>query len=286
MALGGRVRGRACAVAVFLAALLAGGVPCAGAAPALTDAQLVYCLAQQHRTELVGAAGALGLVTADSRPEHVVRAAGGRARRLSAWAKERPTDFERACKALVDASALDQAGPADSGKPPFLEWFLPLLVGAGLTWAATEYRSARDHSRSAANEIRAASGTFRAAVGDYVRAWVGTTVGAAPSMATLDQARRNLAASLARATGHRKRWTFARDVLDDLHGPRYRVELAGAWLGKNEQVKQAHAEHIESLLRAFDADTELIASAVQSLSPVKRRRMRTRTPASVGVSLT
>ncbi|WP_255950772.1 hypothetical protein [Streptomyces odontomachi] len=268
------------------ALLMGGGAQSAAARASLTDAQLVFCLAREHRAELVGAAGALGLVTADSRPGHIVLARGGAARQWSAWVKGRPADFERACTALVDASALDQAAPSDSGKPAFLEWFLPLLVGAGLTWAATEYRSARDRGQSAANEIRAVSGAFRAAVGDYASAWVGTTVGPAPSLSALDQARRTLAATLARTTGHRKRWSFARRFLDDLHGPRYRVEIAEGWHGRNEQEKQARAEHVEGLLRAFDTDTELLASAVQSLSVVKRRRMRTRTPASTGVSLT
>lgn len=248
---------------------------------ALPDDRVVFCLSAEHRSGLVDAATALGLVKPGSRPDRISPLRGGGPVDLTAWRVRDSAAFRKACTALVGSAALAQAAPENAGGSGFLTWFLPILVGAGLAWGATEYRSMRDRGQAAANEIRAAAAEFRVTAGAYAASWVQTTVAGAPSAEGLDRSRTAAVASLSRTVGHRTRWRFARQVLADLNGPHYRAALTSAWQGVDQQGRRARAERIEEALRGFEADVEKIAAAVQSLSFPRRRRMRRGTPPSL-----
>ncbi|MFG2951559.1 hypothetical protein [Streptomyces adustus] len=150
------------------ALLLAAGAAPASAAPSASDerdVQLVYCLSDAHRDDLVTAAVALGLLapggTAGQDSVQPVRPAGsagpsgaassvgpsgaaspvgpspsasagavgsGGRMTLRQWAGRRTDDFTRACSALMAAEA-DSGGPAAQGSGAEDGWFETFLKG-------------------------------------------------------------------------------------------------------------------------------------------------------------
>ncbi|MFD7874226.1 hypothetical protein ACFV5G_08910 [Streptomyces sp. NPDC059766] len=149
------------------ALLLAAGAAPASAAPSASDerdVQLVYCLSDAHRDDLVAAAVALGLLVPGSTagqdsvqpvrpvgsagPSSATGAAGpstspgapgptasasavgsGGRMTLRQWAGRRTDDFTRACSALMAAAAADSGGPAAQGSGAEDGWFETFLKG-------------------------------------------------------------------------------------------------------------------------------------------------------------
>lgn len=258
-------------------------VPGTAWAASPSDAEKVFCLTGAGRQGVVDAAVALGLAAAGSTSAGVDPAGGAvESLGLDTWRKREPADFRRACTAHVKAAGLTQGAPASSASSPgFLTWLLPLLVGALLTLGSAEFRSKRDRGLADANGIRAATVAFRDSVSSYAAAWSETTVGAKPSSAALDTARRQLVTTLRRATAGRGKWEFAAQLVRDLEGPRYRSELTDGWQADRTAGRLPdRVERLGALLGALESDVERIATAVQDLTPGPRRRMRRDTPAS------
>ncbi|MGX1545045.1 hypothetical protein [Streptomyces adustus] len=188
------------------ALLLAAGAAPASAAPSASDerdVQLVYCLADAHRDDLVAAAVALGLLvpgsTAGQDSVQPVRPAGsvgpsgaagsvgpsasaaavgsGGRMTLRQWAGRRTDDFTRACAALMAAEA-DSGGPAAQGSGAEDGWFetflkgLPALAaGALLTLGGQFSERVSSERRLSRQRLRTDEAAFRGAARTYLTAY-------------------------------------------------------------------------------------------------------------------
>ncbi|MDF5758189.1 hypothetical protein [Spongiactinospora sp. TRM90649] len=156
---------------IVVVVTLALAAPAHAADPEEIDKRLVYCLGQERRAGLAEAAVTLGLATPGA-PREQVRLAG-RALTLEQWRSARPGDFDRACRALMaadpDLRTTGEPGPFDL----LLTVLLPVVVGAALAMATTEWRAAATAGAQAGGELNDAALTFAAAHREFLAAWRG-----------------------------------------------------------------------------------------------------------------
>ncbi|MFD9003373.1 hypothetical protein ACFV0T_20750 [Streptomyces sp. NPDC059582] len=166
------------------ALLLAGAAAPVSAAPAASgerDVQLVYCLAAAHRTDLVAAAVALGLLTPDGTAAgDSVRPVGSGGRMtLQRWAGQREDDFSRACSALMTSAAGSRAASAqgsggeDGWFVTFLKGLPVLAVGALLTLGGQLSERVSSERRQSRQRLRTDEAAFRGAARAYLTAYEG-----------------------------------------------------------------------------------------------------------------
>ncbi|MGH3244094.1 MAG: hypothetical protein ACRDNL_27200 [Spirillospora sp.] len=128
------------------------------------EARKVYCLSRDQWPKLVDAIVAMNLgerpsgvpspaTSATPRPDQIL--VGGRLTDLRTWSDRHPTEFARACDAVVKTAAAPKdkqgGGGLFSGIPA---WLLPLVAGAVLTMFTTELRGAIDRGRALARTLR------------------------------------------------------------------------------------------------------------------------------------
>ncbi|MFI0416708.1 hypothetical protein [Spongiactinospora sp. 9N601] len=180
--------------------------------PDEADRLLVYCLGARQRADLAAAATTLGLVSPGSAPDEVRLA--GRPLTLERWRMVRPDDFDRACRALATAEP-DMRGPESPGPlTAMLSVLIPVVAGALLTLATTEWRAAAGAGAQTGNELFAASTAFAAAHAAFLAGWRRGDA----EVAALEAARETLAAKIGNAALARPAWTEPARLLAMLGG--------------------------------------------------------------------
>ncbi|MFJ8112659.1 hypothetical protein [Streptomyces sp. NPDC096132] len=159
-----------CGATLALAAAPAAAAP---AGSPSRDVQLVYCLSDAHRVDLVAAAVRLGLLTADSGADSV-RTVGARRRMPPLrWAEVREEDFARACSALMAATsgapaAATPGAAEEDWFPTFLKGLPPLVVGVLLTLGGQIFERTSSEQRDMKRQLRSEESAFRTAVREYL----------------------------------------------------------------------------------------------------------------------
>ncbi|WP_416983337.1 hypothetical protein [Streptomyces sp. T028] len=236
-----------------LALVAASPTVAAAAGSPSRDVQLVYCLSDAHRVDLVAAAVRLGLLTAESTTESVRSVGTPRQISSQRWADVHQKDFARACSALMAATAGTPVTAAPS--PAEEDWFLtfvkglpPLLVGVLLTLGGQLFERTSSERRELKKQLQSEESAFRWAVGAYLEAYEDD---AGADHTAVRGCREGLIAALGRLPGSPARRRAARLVAADipLGEPLPRVR-DGAPLGKDARSDLARAERT-SLNRAL-----------------------------------
>jgi hypothetical protein len=192
-------------MSLLVLVLLAG----CGAAPAISDAALAYC--SSHRSETVDAAVALGVGNSTTFGNRIV-VDGNTTLEFDEWRRSRQPEFERACAAAAEPQ---MRPPAPSSTPAWivpaitaLAGLLSTLLGARITWVATNRREDRNRAVDHGIALRKAS---RELV-DEVRAYCDTQLKGPASATELRRKRDLLNTQLAVTKLMRPEWS-APDVL-------------------------------------------------------------------------
>jgi hypothetical protein len=264
---------------LLLLALVASSAPATGGshvASANDDAQDVFCLAPARINDLVNAAVTLRLARQgpasgmfdDSSPATPITA--------DAWRRSQPQKFQRACAALVSATALPQAAKSATSQTDLrstLKVLLPVTAGALLALLAGEWRSARDRGRLEADGIRSAAISFRQTIDDYLRAWSAATVIAAPDPGAIEQRLRDLSLLLRRIQLRKARWCSLNNLLGKIDIVKYRREWFADW-PPGQDARRGKARVIETEVDDFVAHIEDVAVAVERWSKPHRQAGR------------
>ena len=230
------------------------------------DAQLVYCLAPVHRTDLLTAAVRLGLLKADAKvtPEQ--------------WAKDHDDDFGRACAALMAAESDSPGTAAQAREADGDGWLMTalkqlplLLLGALLTLGGQSYERGSAQRRSLRLELRTAENAYRDAVREYLDTY-GESYARANHSA-VRSAREALTAALSRVPGPAARLAAADRIADGLPLAEPLPRNKGIYLLDDEtRTRIANEEHAS------------VASCLRSLPELNRAfpywSWRTRRPGS------
>ena len=256
--------------------------PTPALADGLEDAQSVFCLAAAHRTSLVAAASTLDLVSDGSSPKSIqVKSqlfTGEHA--IEAWRNRSPTGFEKACKALIEATSISEGNSRkENSNLDFLNWLLPIVAGSALTLLATELQGARARRIAVADSIRVASTAFRDSLIEYTTAWTQTAMGGEPNTTILDKQRTQLITALRKA-GIRDSWPFLKKLIEYIDSPDYRKKLKEGWHGGRPEREQK-ANTLLSHMARLEADGERVATLTASIVPITLRRGRKKNPTSV-----
>ncbi|MGW1716970.1 hypothetical protein [Streptomyces sp. NPDC002156] len=210
------------------------------------DAQLVYCLAPVHRTDLLTAAVRLGLLKADAQvtPEQ--------------WAKDHDDDFGRACTALMAAESDSPGTAAQARKADEDSWLMTalkqlplLLLGALLTLVGQSYERGSAERRSLRLELRTTENAYRDAVREYLATY-GVSYDRADHSA-VRSAREALTTALSRVPGPAARLAAAERIADGLPLAEP-LPRSGTYLFDDEtRTRIANEEHasVASCLRAL-----------------------------------
>jgi hypothetical protein len=121
--------------------------------PALSEVQRVYCGASGNDVTVVEAAVALGML-AEGSSSAALRTSARTFTSIQEWSTTRSQDYARACQDAISADALRRGAQSGTGSS-----FFPLVgvaLGAALTLATTEWKSARDRLKKQAETLRAA----------------------------------------------------------------------------------------------------------------------------------
>ncbi len=273
-------------LAVIAGVLLLAAFACPPArADALTDSETVFCLSADNRKSLADAGVALRVLSAGSTSSDLTskhRKFSGVAA-IESWRSEAPSDFNKACKALVKSTALSQGNsPKEESKLSFLSWLLPIVIGALLTMLATEMQGARARKLAAAEQIRIATADFRDALNQYITSWLESSPGGKPSTSQVDQRRLQLIVTLRKA-GLRGEWPFVGRLISHLEEPQYGRNIDEGWTGPLSS-KQSKADEMRRNLGRLEADSELVASTIASTIPLWMRTSRKKSPSVSSVS--
>ncbi|UIX34839.1 hypothetical protein [Streptomyces sp. GQFP] len=210
------------------------------------DAQLVYCLAPAHRTDLRTAAVRLGLLKADAdvTPEQ--------------WAKDHGDDFGRACAALMAAES-DSPGTAAQAKEADKDgWLMTalkqlplLLLGALLTLGGQSYERGSAERRSLRLELRTTENAYRDAVREYLDTY-GVSYARADH-SPVRSAREALTAALSRVPGPAARLAAAERIADGLPLAEPLPRSGDYLLDSETRTRIANEEHtaVASCLRSL-----------------------------------
>ncbi|MGW3653236.1 hypothetical protein [Streptomyces sp. NPDC000878] len=211
------------------------------------DAQLVYCLAPAHRTDLLTAAVRLGLLKDGAKvtPEQ--------------WAKDHDDEFGRACAALMAAESDSPGTAARAEEADGDGWFMTalkqlplLLLGALLALGGQSYERGSAERRSLRLELRTTENAYRDAVREYL-----DTYGASYDLAdhsAVRSAREALTAALSRVPGPAARLAAAERIADGLPLAEPLPRSGGGYVLDSEtRVGIANEEHasVVSCLRSL-----------------------------------
>jgi hypothetical protein len=181
---------------------------------AARDARLVFCLQSAHRTELIGAAQALGLARPAAAGDVLV---GGQQLTLEGWRHRRRADFNRACTAVA-ADGMPAAAPASDATTSTLDVLLPVAAGALLTLGIDDLHRASDRGWAKADAMRAAWRAFAGAADDYVQLRLRGDQAGVPPAQLLDESRVDLVTTLRDVHSRHRRSTTIRALQDRLAG--------------------------------------------------------------------
>ncbi|MBB6399444.1 hypothetical protein BKA00_006358 [Actinomadura coerulea] len=236
----------------------------AAAGDTADDARLVHCLSPAHQTELVNAAVALGLGERAAARTHIKVA--GKATPLDAWRKQKPEAFDRACKALYEASKEGGSSGGGSGALSLSELVKILLAaaaGAVLTMLAGDWRSARDTGMLRADELRRAARQYGSAASEYAQAWVSYSAGPLPSDEAVGKAGAELDAQLRRYELLRKRWRAPTRLRTTLATAPLGDALGSGWGGTSSQDRASRSQDIDTALAEVRDGCEVLALALE-----------------------
>lgn len=211
------------------------------------DAQLVYCLAPTHRTDLLTAAVRLGLLKDGAKvtPEQ--------------WAKDHDDEFGRACAALMAAESDSPGTAARAEEAAGDGWLLTalkqlplLLLGALLALVGQSYERGSAERRSLRLELRTTENAYRDAVREYLDTY-GVSYDRADHSA-VRSAREALTVALSRVPGPAARLAAAEGIADGLPLAEPLPRNSGIYLLDDEtRTRIANEEHasVASCLRSL-----------------------------------
>ncbi|WP_327345019.1 hypothetical protein [Streptomyces europaeiscabiei] len=245
------------------------------------NSEIVFCLDIDRRDELVSAAVSLGLIGPKSSQVSIRKDAtlfsGSSA--IEKWKKQHSADFNKSCSALIKATAISEGNaPKKETNLDFLNWLLPVIAGAALTFLAAEFQAARARRIANADAIRTCSAAFRDALIEYATEWTNNTTGGEPAATLIDKQRMQLITALRKAE-IRKNWPFLTQLIDYLDGPHYRHGIKEGWHGTLTD-RQRRAGDIQSHMTRLEADTEQVATMTSSAIPLFLMRGKKKSPTS------
>ncbi|MCI2418127.1 hypothetical protein MOQ72_11880 [Saccharopolyspora sp. K220] len=233
------------------------------------DATKVYCLSTAQQGSLVDAAVALGLAERTADATSLVVTGTTRPLKVEDWSKQRPSDFDRACKAL-SAPAL-AANP--SGAQALWNVLLPVVAGAVLTLLTTTWRDETSRGRLLADDLRTAATAFTSAAKEYLGGW---TEPGAPRPAEQDvrDRRAELAARLRTVRVLHSRWRAPREAQQQLTGNRLGDEIVQGWTTIRDDERTQRAATLHDELSQLDTTINQIAHALERPWRPHRRMRR------------
>jgi hypothetical protein len=211
-----------------------GASACGAGETDLTDAQVVYCLADGHVPALVDAAVDLGLAAAvEGEQNEQVVVVGKRTLTPGEWRDAQPDAFERACRAISPAAAAESSGFLLPG----LFGTLNVIVGAAIAFGVGRWVERSSRGRQQARALRATAAAFVVAASAYARDLEDRTRAERPSDSTVRERRADLMTELRaieaeypRSTARRILATLSTELsADSLRGWRVTVpaDIAG-----------------------------------------------------------
>ncbi|MGI8334408.1 tetratricopeptide repeat protein [Actinomadura scrupuli] len=249
---------------------------CSSAQPSADrDAAAVYCLSQQHRTELTDAAATLGLARNGAAGRLIV---GGRELTVEEWRRTRPADFDRACTALTTSKSISAGKNGSSPLQITAVVVIPLVLGAIIALFSAELFRRREQHRIEAERLLNATDAFRREAESYLRAYVGSPSGR-PDSHELERLREDLKAELSRIIQDHPRWRIPALLHNALTRGTYGDELTSGW-GQPPQDRRARAEVLTEGLATLVGGLLAVAYALRR--PWSRRvRMLTSDDSSI-----
>jgi len=181
------------------------------------------------------------------------------------WLAQNPIGAARACEALVAADRLvstPKIDPPGSFKQTALV-LLPVLIGAALTWLATERRSGRDRDRALADALRKRVTDLRAAGTAFGAEWVAGGI-VKPQSHQVDESRNALLGELRRVNASRPTWQLATGLVALIEGCTLDDAIDASWPAE-PQPRRARARALDAWLRALEDDVAI--SRARSRTP-------------------
>jgi hypothetical protein len=136
-----------------------------------TDSDRVYCLSEEHQSELVEAAVALDLAQQAGTDDRLK--VDGREITPKEWWSDRPQDFQRVCLALNPPqqrlNPLEAMLSNESGLASGLAGVLGALVGSGILYLSERTRDRTQRREDEARRLNDLGTTFKATVENFVR---------------------------------------------------------------------------------------------------------------------
>jgi hypothetical protein len=228
------------------------------------NAQVVYCLSPQHRSDFLEASANLKLADpVPGQPAQVL--VGKRQLALRDWPTDRAAgdDFRQACAAFAGATdgpvAAAQAGGGGNTVVTFLLALLTALVPVGLTsWLGylTAARKDADALRqSRTDALRNAALGFARATEAYLRVRTSTADPGTDLLATMHERRLELAAALAPMIGAVPGWERPRTLRTRLES-----ELRADVVGRVGKIDEPLADRIRANVDALTTEAEAVAA--------------------------
>lgn len=242
-------------------------VACSSESPAAADQRLVFCLAEDRRSDLVAAAVVLEPSAAADDPG-LVRVPDGRELTPVQWRIAQPESFDRACRALNPPRSAGQPNQLVSSLLPFGT----ALVAALLTFVGSRLRDITLRGEQQARALRVALSPFVSATEDYVREWESGPA-QTPQAREVHDRRADLRMELRRVTLIRPRATLPGTVLATLSN-----ELGeGVTNGWHQDNRANRAAEVRAALSSVERSVDTLAHALER--PVRQRRLLSDRPA-------
>jgi hypothetical protein len=248
------------AVAAFLTVLL---LRDNGNAAEQQNAQTIYCLSPQQRSDFLEASA--NLKVGDPVPgESAQVLVGKRTLALRDWPTDRAAgdDFRRACAAFADATkGPAAAAPAGGGNTvvTFLLALLTALVPVGLTsWLGYRTAARKDADalrQSRTDALRTAALRFTQAAEAYLRLRASSADSGAELLATMHERRLELAAALAPVIAAVPGWERPRILRTRLES-----ELRSDVVGRVGKIDQQLADRIRANVDGLTTEAEAVAA--------------------------
>lgn len=159
------LRARALFVAAVILSLAQVGCSAVSASVADTDAGAAFCVAPDRRQVLANTAVTLGLASAapteSQTKDQLLEVSQLGSVSLEQWRHARPSDYRRACDAVIASARLTSSRPT-SFLVTTAGVLLSAIVGAALTYTVGSVNGRRDRRREITEELRESASKFRA----------------------------------------------------------------------------------------------------------------------------
>lgn len=232
---------------------------------AVSDADLVYCLAPAHQAGLVNAAVTLGLVGAGSSPA-AVRVAKS-VIPVGTWQARNSADFQRACDAYAAPALASGGSPAGGGGlGGVLNVLLPVAVGSLLTLTTDEIKQKSGQRRDQAEALRESWSAFRGVIETYVKERQRLPPDGVPAQSEIDALRRDLATKLRRIHSQYTSLPAVGGLRDQLTKELGAGIAAGWATGDSEEMirrRGERADAVKGTLNAYDSSLRKAARELE-----------------------